>query len=193
MAAIPEVLRLHRARLTEPDVETIDGVRVTTPLRTLIDVMVEGNLAIELQAQAIDEALRRGLIRRRQIEDVAVATAGALRSALETRLLERSRRDAVDLHRLRRQVAFDRLLARLFDASQPARDGWVLKGGYALEMRFHQALATTNSRVKDLVDLVLPLTGLDRHGYPAARGSSTHAYVHHTPRPASDPVVTRLR
>ena len=50
MAAIPEVLRLHRARLTEPDVETIDGVRVTTPLRTLIDVMVEGNLAIELQA-----------------------------------------------------------------------------------------------------------------------------------------------
>jgi len=39
------------------------------------------------------------------------ATAGALRTALETRLLERSRRDAVDLHRLRRQVAFDRLLA----------------------------------------------------------------------------------
>ena len=70
------------------------------------------------------------------------ATAGALRTALETRLLERSRRDAVDLHRLRRQVAFDRLLARMFDASQPARDGWVLKGGYALEMRFHQARAT---------------------------------------------------
>jgi hypothetical protein len=70
------------------------------------------------------------------------ATAGALRTALETRLLERSRRDAVDLHRLRRQVAFDRLLARMFDARLPARDGWVLKGGYALEMRFHQARAT---------------------------------------------------
>src|SRR5476649_1763537 len=38
MAAIPEVLRLHRARLTAHDVETIDGVRVTTPLRTLIGV-----------------------------------------------------------------------------------------------------------------------------------------------------------
>jgi hypothetical protein len=60
-------------------------------------------------------------------------TAGALRTALETRLLERSRRDAVDLHRLRRQVAFDRLLARMFDANLPGRDGWVLKGGYALE------------------------------------------------------------
>ena len=70
------------------------------------------------------------------------ATAGALRTALETRLLDRSRRDAVDLQRLRRQVAFDRLLARMFDPSQPAHDGWVLKGGYALEMRFHRARAT---------------------------------------------------
>ena len=36
--------------------------------------MVEGELAIELQAQAVDEALHRGLIQRRQIEDVAVST-----------------------------------------------------------------------------------------------------------------------
>src|SRR5262249_41115167 len=35
-----------------------------------------------------------------------------------------------------------RLLARMFDPSQPARDGWVLKGGYALEMRFHMARST---------------------------------------------------
>src|SRR5215470_17522662 len=70
------------------------------------------------------------------------ATAGAFRTALETRLNERARRDGVDLHRLRRQVAFDRLLARMFDPSQPVRDGWVLKGGYALEMRFHMARST---------------------------------------------------
>jgi len=82
------------------------------------------------------------------------ATAGALRTALETRLLERSRRDAVDLHRLRRQVAFDRLLARMFDANLPGRDDWVLKGGYALEMRFHRARAT-----KDL-DLTVRVTSI---------------------------------
>jgi Nucleotidyl transferase AbiEii toxin, Type IV TA system len=82
------------------------------------------------------------------------ATAGALRTALETRLLERSRRDAVDLHRLRRQVAFARLLARMFDANLPRRDGWVLKGGYALEMRFHRARAT-----KDL-DLTVRVTSI---------------------------------
>jgi hypothetical protein len=71
------------------------------------------------------------------------ATAGAFRTALEARLNERARRHGVDLHRLRRQVAFDRLLARMFDPSQPVRDGgWVLKGGYALEMRFDMARST---------------------------------------------------
>src|SRR5439155_26068102 len=70
------------------------------------------------------------------------ATAGAFRTALEARLNERARRDGVDLHRLRQQVAFDRLLARMFDPSQPVRDGWVLKGGYALELRFRQARST---------------------------------------------------
>ena len=30
----------------------------------------------------------------------------------------------------------------MFDLSQPVRDGWVLKGGYALEMRFHMARST---------------------------------------------------
>jgi hypothetical protein len=70
------------------------------------------------------------------------ATAGAFRTGLETRLIERARREAVDLQRLRRQVAFDRLLARMFDPSLPIRQCWVLKGGYALEMRFHEARST---------------------------------------------------
>jgi len=70
------------------------------------------------------------------------ATAGAFRVALEARPHDRSRRDHVDLQRLRRQVAFDRLLARLFDPELPVRDAWILKGGYALEMRFHRARST---------------------------------------------------
>lgn len=41
-------------------------------------------------------------------------TAGAFRSALEERLKRASLVDEVDINRLRRQVAFDRLLARLF-------------------------------------------------------------------------------
>ena len=74
MAAIPGVLRLRHARLGERDVQTIDGVRVTTPLRTLIDVIAEGVIAPELQAQAVDETLRRGLIMRRQLETARVST-----------------------------------------------------------------------------------------------------------------------
>lgn len=74
MAAIPEVLRLHRARLTNRNVKTIDGVRVTTPLRTLTDVIAEGAIARELLVQAVDEALRRGLVMRRHLEAAPVST-----------------------------------------------------------------------------------------------------------------------
>jgi hypothetical protein len=41
-------------------------------------------------------------------------TAGAFRTALETRLQTRAQEERTDLQRLRRQVAFDRFLARLF-------------------------------------------------------------------------------
>jgi hypothetical protein len=70
MAAIPRVLRLHGGRLAEDDIETTDGVRVTTPLRTLVDVVVEDRLAADLQVQAFREALQRGLVMARQLVQV---------------------------------------------------------------------------------------------------------------------------
>src|SRR5580693_3589777 len=63
----------------------------------------------------------------------------ALRTGLEERLKRISREEIIDLQRLRRQVAFDRFLARLFNL--PGSD-WVLKGGYAMELRFQTARAT---------------------------------------------------
>ena len=66
-------------------------------------------------------------------------TGVALRTALEERLRRTAREEAVDLQRLRRQVAFDRLLARLFRRPDSP---WVLKGGYAMELRFRAARAT---------------------------------------------------
>ncbi len=45
------------------------------------------------------------------------ATGAALRAALETRLKEIAKVEGVELQRLRRQVAFDRFLARLFPGS----------------------------------------------------------------------------
>lgn len=74
-------------------------------------------------------------------------TAGALRQALESRINARAKAQA-ELQRLRRLVAFDRLLARLFaDESSP----WIVKGGYGLEVRYGMKARTT----KD-VDLALP-------------------------------------
>ena len=68
-------------------------------------------------------------------------TAGAFRRALEEHLKRASMADQVDLNRLRRQVSFDRLLARLF-REEPAP--WALKGGYALELRFKGARSTVD-------------------------------------------------
>jgi len=70
------------------------------------------------------------------------ATAAAFRGALEDRLQDIAGEEGVDLQRLRRQVAFDRLLARLFQAAQPRALRWVLKGGYAMELRIKAARTT---------------------------------------------------
>lgn len=63
----------------------------------------------------------------------------ALRTALEERLKKIALDEGVDLQRLRRRVAFDRFLGRLF---QSGRSDWVLKGGYAMELRFQRSRAT---------------------------------------------------
>ena len=71
----------------------------------------------------------------------------AFRQALEIRLREQSQQTATPLVRLRKLVAFDRLLARLA-LSQP--QSWLLKGGLALQLRLAEKARLT----KD-VDLLL--------------------------------------
>lgn len=72
----------------------------------------------------------------------------AFRTALEQRLKNDAEASGVALTRLRKRVAFERLLARL--ASTPTRD-WMLKGAFALELR----LGLRTRATKD-VDLALP-------------------------------------
>jgi hypothetical protein len=71
-----------------------------------------------------------------------VLSAGAFRTALETRLQMGARAETTDLQRLRRQVAFDRFLARMFSKGPKAAYLWLLKGGYAMELRMHAARTT---------------------------------------------------
>jgi hypothetical protein len=67
-------------------------------------------------------------------------TAHAFRAALEARLRNAAQSRGTDLQRLRRRVAFERLLARLFAQDDPP---WLLKGGYALEMRLEDRARST--------------------------------------------------
>jgi hypothetical protein len=67
------------------------------------------------------------------------ASAMAFRIALETRLKKLAMEEGVDLQRVRRQVAFDRLLNRLFVSPDAP---WLLKGGYAMELRVKAARTT---------------------------------------------------
>lgn len=76
------------------------------------------------------------------------ATPQAFERALSDRLKRQATEESVELDRLRKRVAFERFLARLFSQAPPR---WVLKGGYALELRLGGKARAT----KDM-DLNLP-------------------------------------
>lgn len=83
------------------------------------------------------------------------ASATAFRVALESRLKVLAQAEGLDLQRLRRQVAFDRLLGRLF--AEPEAP-WLLKGGYAMELRLNTARTT---RDIDLALRRIPVASAD--------------------------------
>jgi predicted transcriptional regulator of viral defense system len=66
----PEGCTIHKAVLLAADVEEWTGFRVTTPLRTLLDVSA-GTTSEEQLEKAVREALGRGLVRRNKIVEAA--------------------------------------------------------------------------------------------------------------------------
>jgi len=90
------------------------------------------------------------------------ASATAFRRALEDRLARLAAKEGVDVQRLRRQAAFDRFLCRLFDGPDAP---WLLKGGYAMELRIKSARTTRD------IDLgILPtFSGTHAEPWDAAR------------------------
>jgi predicted transcriptional regulator of viral defense system len=67
-APIPDVLMLHFNDLSVSDVETMQGFRVTRPLRTVVDLLGDGQLSVGLISQAFEEAMKKGLFTVRDIE-----------------------------------------------------------------------------------------------------------------------------
>ena len=83
------------------------------------------------------------------------ASAAPFRVALEDRLKRLAQEESLDLQRVRRQASFDRLLCRLFAKPESP---WLLKGGYAMELRLKTARTT---RDVDLALKQLPMPTRD--------------------------------
>jgi hypothetical protein len=66
---IPGVVVLHFADLPQVDIGAVHGVRVTKPMRTILDLLEGGEIPPATLRQALLEGLRRGLIRRSEIAE----------------------------------------------------------------------------------------------------------------------------
>lgn len=75
--AIPKNLVLHFADLPKAEVIAQQGYLVTTPLRTIVDIAEEGKLSVDLIVQAIQDALRIGLISRKELHEIAACKVGS--------------------------------------------------------------------------------------------------------------------
>jgi predicted transcriptional regulator of viral defense system len=71
----PKILVLHFADLSEEDIRSQQGYRVTSPLRTLIDSVESNRLSEDLISQALHDALRKGIISREELNESNNRTA----------------------------------------------------------------------------------------------------------------------
>jgi predicted transcriptional regulator of viral defense system len=80
---------LHFGDLPEGDIEEHDGFRITTPVRSIIDVAT-GGVDLDQLARVIDDALKRGLFTIRTLRDrgEAIDPSAALRVERALRELE---------------------------------------------------------------------------------------------------------
>jgi len=74
-------LMLHRHRLGEDEMTRRDGVQVTTPVRTLLDVAAAG-VSEDQVAQAVREALQRGLVQQNDLLSAAQSRGGRAREVI---------------------------------------------------------------------------------------------------------------
>jgi len=67
---IPKNLVLYFADLSDIDIITQQGYLVTKPLKTIIDIIKEGKLSEDLIVQAIRDALQKGLVSHKELNEV---------------------------------------------------------------------------------------------------------------------------
>ena len=70
--------KFHTSNLSPDDIESRTGYQITTPLRTLLDV-ANGPLSQEHLDKAVEDALERGLVRRRVLANAPCSPAARCR------------------------------------------------------------------------------------------------------------------
>jgi hypothetical protein len=122
-------------------------------------------------------------------------TATDFRKGLEKRLQAISLTSHEDLQRLRRKVAFDRLLARIFSEEN---SGFFLKGGYAMELRSVDARTTkdidltSTNQLNTILDRLQNLSRKDLHDYFVYRIGAPTRDLENAPYGGSRYPVTAL-
>lgn len=76
---IPKNLILHFEDLHKTMVKGQQGYLVTSPLKTILDIVEEGKLSEEFIIQAIQEALQKGLISHKELQKIAESKAKLMR------------------------------------------------------------------------------------------------------------------
>lgn len=66
---VPEVLYLHYQQLSKKDITIRYGVPVTKPLRTIVDLLVDGQTPSKYIIEALEEARDQNLILNGEIAD----------------------------------------------------------------------------------------------------------------------------
>lgn len=67
-APTPSILVLHRAKLDSRDWNMIDAYRVTTPVRTLYDVVFSQHISEEFIYQTVQEGFAKGMYPKRELK-----------------------------------------------------------------------------------------------------------------------------
>lgn len=65
---IPKILVIHKKKITESEIKSVNGLRVTTVLKTLLDLIDERRISDEFIEQATKQALEKGHISKGDIK-----------------------------------------------------------------------------------------------------------------------------
>jgi predicted transcriptional regulator of viral defense system len=66
----PDIIELHLSSLKSNEVDYIHGVRVTKPLKTIVDIIKDEKLTDDLIKQAVVEATNKGMISKDALEKI---------------------------------------------------------------------------------------------------------------------------